>query len=269
MHMRILKSRFYYFIVFVVLAWLLLFIPRAADKSLGKVKDVVDGDTIELYDGRIVRFIGVDSPRVNVQQEGRWLFFPEPFAVEAREFNKKLLLGKSVRLEFDAEEKDQYGRLLAYCYVRAEGNKKETFVNKAMIAEGYAYALAGSVNHKHADELFLAQQQAQQEKKNIWKDQATISPREARRFINEKKIVEGKVAAVDKTRRAIHLKFHRRSKSYLQIVIFRESLVHFYRNNIDPNAFYIGKKVRVFGRIREYSGPEIVVTHPFQIELVE
>lgn len=271
MHLKILKSRFYYFAVIVALALLVFFIPRAPDKQHGKVKDVIDGDTIELLDGRMVRYIGVDAPRIKVQRGGEWMLAPQPFAQEARQFNEALVLNKPIRLEFDVTEKDQFGRVLAYCFVKTEENEitKEVLVNEALLREGLAYVFFDQSNAVHLDDFFQAQHAAQHAQKNIWAAQSAISPKEARYFINERKIVEGEVVAASETRRTVELLFHRRRKSYLKIVIFKNSLAHFQRLNINPKTFYTRKKIRAFGLIRDYSGPEMEVVHPFQIEIID
>src|SRR5262245_61217818 len=73
-----------------------------ADTEKVHVKFVVDGDTIELEDGRKVRYLGVDTPE-----------FDEPFFKEAKEFNIRQVLGRDAWLEFDVEKKDAHDRLLA------------------------------------------------------------------------------------------------------------------------------------------------------------
>ena len=79
-----------------------------------EVVDVVDGDTIEvLIDGteEDVRYIGVDTPE-SVKPGAP----VECFGPEASAFNERLVDGERVGLVFDAERRDDYGRLLAYVY---------------------------------------------------------------------------------------------------------------------------------------------------------
>ncbi len=80
-----------------------------------KVIRAIDGNAIELENGERMRYIGIDTPEIAhptqpVGYHGK----------EASETNKKLVEGKSVRLEFNEQERDQYGRLLAYVFVSAE-----------------------------------------------------------------------------------------------------------------------------------------------------
>lgn len=63
------------------------------------VTKVVDGDTIDLADGRTVRYLNIDTPELAKGQAT-----DECFAIRAKEMNEKLVLGKKVRLEMDENE---------------------------------------------------------------------------------------------------------------------------------------------------------------------
>ncbi len=60
----------------------------------------------------------------------------EPFGKEASEANRKLVDGKTVRLEFDVQQVDRYNRLLAYVFL-----KDGTFVNAWLVENGYAMVM--------------------------------------------------------------------------------------------------------------------------------
>lgn len=106
---------------------------------------VVDGDTIVVeIDGRRerVRYIGIDTPEMNDQREAI-----VARARDATGANEQLVGGKSVRLEFDVQRRDKYGRLLAYVWVG------ETMVNEELVREGFAELLTIPPNVKYADRL--------------------------------------------------------------------------------------------------------------------
>jgi micrococcal nuclease len=72
----------------------------------GQVVKVVDGDTIHVRVGdrmERVRYIGVNAPELG-----------QPGGREATEANRKLVEGQPVNLELDIQDRDRYGRLLAY-----------------------------------------------------------------------------------------------------------------------------------------------------------
>jgi len=95
-----------------------------------QVLRVVDGDTLEIESIGEVRLIGVDTPE---------LYHPlkpvQFFAREASDLVKELVSGLSVRLEYDREKKDKYGRTLAYVYL-PDGR----CLNEEIIRRGYGYA---------------------------------------------------------------------------------------------------------------------------------
>lgn len=121
------------------------------------VRRVVDGDTLDvLMEGREerVRLIGVDTPEVH----GR----VEPYGAEASAFTKKRLTGLDVRLELDVEERDRYGRLLAYVWVGDE------LFNETLVREGYAQVLTIPPNVKYAERFVALQQEAREAEVGLW-----------------------------------------------------------------------------------------------------
>jgi len=80
------------------------------------VTHVVDGDTIELSTGEIVRYIGVDTPETKHPTKP-----VQCFGKEASAYNSSLVLGKTVILTKDISETDRYGRLLRYVSTTDDG----------------------------------------------------------------------------------------------------------------------------------------------------
>ena len=123
------------------------------------VKRVIDGDTIQLEDGSRVRYCGIDTPETKHPQKP-----VQYFGKEAYLFNKKLVEGKNVRLEFDVQQKDKYGRTLAYVYVG------DTFVNAELVKQGYAQASTYPPNVKYADLFRKYEQEAREQGRGLWSD---------------------------------------------------------------------------------------------------
>ena len=149
---------------------------------------VVDGDTIELSNGEIVRYIGIDTPELREKDASGWIYNPMPYAEEARDFNRKLVEGASVRLEFDVQKKDKYNRLLAYIY------SQDKMVNLEMVREGYATLYTYPPNVKYTEQFLNAQKEARENKKGLWSDlEKTISSSEVGENIGLLKAVETEV----------------------------------------------------------------------------
>jgi micrococcal nuclease len=73
------------------------------------------------------------------------------------------LADRDVRLEFDAEQHDRYGRLLAYVYL--DDGK---FVNEEIIKNGYAYPMTIAPNTRHAADFKALYEKAQANKLGLW-----------------------------------------------------------------------------------------------------
>ena len=113
----------------LILLFSLVLTPAFSSESY-IVKRVIDGDTIVLENGEHIRLIGVDTPELHHPKKP-----VQYFAKEAREFTAKECLGKRVRIEFDWQKKDKYGRTLGYVYF-PDG----TCLNKEIIRNGYGHA---------------------------------------------------------------------------------------------------------------------------------
>ncbi len=117
------------------------------------VKRVIDGDTIKLANGDVVRYIGVDSPEVRKN---------ECYAGEATEFNRGLVEGRMVKLVKDVSDTDTYGRKLRYVYVGS------VFVNDHLVTEGYAVSKSYPPDIDRQEQLDLSERDAQASLKGLW-----------------------------------------------------------------------------------------------------
>ncbi len=88
----------------------------------------------------------------------------EPYGMEAAEANRKLVDGKTVRLEFDVQQFDKYGRILAYIYLE-EG----TFVNAWLVENGYAVVMTIPPNVKHQELFLKLQREAREVRRGLWR----------------------------------------------------------------------------------------------------
>jgi len=148
-------NRFTLLTLFLILVSGPVLIDPATADELFRVKQVYDGDTVLLEDGRKVRYLGINSPE-----------FQEPFYLKAKRFNESLVLGKEIRLEFDQEGTDSYNRILAYVYVG------DQMVNARLVGEGLAHVFFIGPNRKHNALLLQSQAAAKQRRVGIWSARA-------------------------------------------------------------------------------------------------
>jgi len=122
---------------------------------------VDDGDTVAL-DGKPtqrVRYLGIDTPEIDHHRHTA-----EPFAREALALNRQLVLNRKVRLEFDKERSDRYGRWLAYVFT-----ENGTFVNREILLQGLGFCLFKPPNTRHEAALLEAQRSAMKAGRGLWK----------------------------------------------------------------------------------------------------
>ena len=172
--------RKYIFYSYVVFLYVLLSGWPSFAHEWFNVKWVNDGDTIVLADGRNVRYIGINAPEIDHGSKKA-----EPYGYKAKNYNKKMVLSTMIRLEIDKERYDQYGRLLAYIFL-----KDGKFVNKAMIEQGYAYLLPRRPNIRYNKVLLQSQRNAMSAKQGIWRnwkenESGYLGSRRSKRFHNK------------------------------------------------------------------------------------
>lgn len=127
-----------------------------------RVTKLVDGDTIELTlsTGRErVRLLGIDTPETVHPTKPVECFGPEASARLA----ELAPVGSELRIERDVELRDRYGRLLAYLFT-PDG----TFINRAMVADGYARALPVNPNRAHRSTIAAAEDEARRNGAGLW-----------------------------------------------------------------------------------------------------
>lgn len=123
------------------------------------VSRVVDGDTIEvqLNEATDIRLIGIDTPETVDPSEPVGCYGPA-----ASRFTKHTLEGERVRLEFDIERTDQYGRSLAYVFVGGQ------LFNETLVTRGYAHVSTYPPNVKYEDRFLAAESSAQAGSRGLW-----------------------------------------------------------------------------------------------------
>ena len=124
----------------------------------GVVTRVLDGDTIELDDGTTIRYLHVDTPEIARYESEE----DECFALEAKRLNEELVLGQTVRLEYDMNCTDAYARTLAFVIAR------DRMVNRILIERGYGELLIMKPNLSRESEFIALEKQARDNNAGLW-----------------------------------------------------------------------------------------------------
>jgi len=243
----------------------------------GLVREVVDGDTVILADGREIRLVGIQAPKLPL---GRRNFREWPLAREAKAALERLVMGRRVTLSFGGRRRDRYGRWLAHLHLETGGGGSSEaprrgfdnarWVQGAMLSEGLARVYSFADNRSAIAEMLARERAARAARRGIWGHAyyRILDHREAGRHINSFQLVEGRVLTAAPTRRRVFLNFGQNYRTDFTIVIERRNLKHF----ADRGRRLVelaGKRVRVRGWLKRRNGPMITVTHPEQIEILE
>lgn len=129
------------------------------------IKRVSDGDTVviqdELDNQYKIRFIGIDAPESRNVGNRKQV---QVFGSEAKNHLKKLLFNKKIRLEFDVQKIDRYGRTLAYVYL-----ENGVFLNQYLVQKGYARMATFPPNIKYVELFRKLEEKARKNKLGMWK----------------------------------------------------------------------------------------------------
>ncbi|MEO0106741.1 MAG: thermonuclease family protein [candidate division WOR-3 bacterium] len=237
-----------------------------------KVTEIIDGDTFKTEDGKTVRLLGINAPEMS-----------EPGGDIAKDFLALLILNKRVRMRRDVTERDDYNRLLRYVFL------DDRFINAEMVRMGFAETRFYPPDTLYKKQLEELEKIAIRNKRGLWNfpvfqlpdttgryikisqieddKKEIISWQDAEKYYGKIKTVEGRIVATNNTGKVCFLNFHKDWKRYFTAVIFASDFYKFPKN---PEDYYLNRKVRVTGLIKEYQGkPEMVLKSPNQIIIVE
>ena len=146
--------------VFSLAGWRLGTARSGGDSPTVRVVAVVDGDTIDVSWGvrrERLRLLGVDTPETVDPRRPVGCYGPEASA-----YTHRRLQGRSVRLRFDRQRRDRFGRLLAY--VEVDGRR----FNDELLAGGYARLLVIPPNGRHGRAMLDEELEARSARRGLW-----------------------------------------------------------------------------------------------------
>ena len=230
--------------------------PVVADS--GTVIYVYDGDTVKVRldsgEEKRVRLIGVDSPEYNDPKEELRLM-----AFLAKRFTAFHLQRKSVRLAYDRERTDVYGRTLAYVWL-----DERTLFNEVLVGEGFASAyLKYPFDPARMERFKTLEAEARRAQKGLWRSGPFPQV--------EPGAVEGSLGRVVAVRFRCLRAFDRSgfrvivpSEGRFEVVIPKETLI-----SLPGSLDFESRTLLVTGFVEDYKGrPQIVVGIPAQLKTV-
>ncbi|HET8728601.1 MAG TPA: thermonuclease family protein [Alphaproteobacteria bacterium] len=254
------------------MAFLLLFaLPALAEPEApsglvheegGLVVEIVDGDTVLLDDGREVRLVGLQAPKLPLGRPG---FTEWPLAEAAWSALSGLVLERRIDLAYGGRRGDRHGRRLAHL-IRDDG----LWVQGAMLAAGMARVYSFPDNRPAVSEMLAIERASRAARRGIWADPfyAVRRPAETHGLVDTFQVVEGRVLDAAEVRGRIYLNFGQNWREDFTVTIAPGDRRTFEEAGLEP-AGWTGRRIRVRGWIGEYNGPVIDATHPEQVELLE
>jgi endonuclease YncB( thermonuclease family) len=229
--------------------------------SSAKVVKVIDGDTVVLDDGKEVRLVGIQAPKLPLNRPN---FKEWPLAREAKDELEKLVLNQRVTLSYGGARMDRHGRTLAHLHT-----DDGTWAQGEMLSRGLARVYTFADNRAAAADLLALETQAREGKRGIWAlnyyrvqdADGKVGPPDTYQ------LVEGTVVEVADVRGRFFLNFGSDFKKDFTAGISPKDARNFASAGLDPESLK-GKRVRLRGWIDERNGPAMDLTHPEQVELL-
>lgn len=127
---------------------------------------IIDGDTIVVrFPGQsgqeTVRLIGIDTPETKKPDTP-----VQCYGKEATSYTTNLLTGQKIWLERDVSDRDQYGRLLRYVWIKQGASY--LLANEQIVALGYGTASDYHPDTRYHDRLFAALANARDQHLGMW-----------------------------------------------------------------------------------------------------
>ncbi len=248
----------------IVCAAVLIGLPAAGlavtPVEAGRVVAIVDGDTVTLAGGAAVRLVGIQAPKLALGRPG---FRSWPLAEKAKAGMAALCRGRDATLAYFGQKIDRHGRLLAHLTCAG------TWVQGALLERGLARVYTFADNRARAAEMLALEAKARAAKRGIW-SQPFYAVRDAADPgipVGSFQLVAGIVREAAVVRGRAFLNFGADRRTDFTVTVAPGDLKAF--GGPAGIAAYRGRRVRVRGWIVRRGGPEIVATHPEQIEVLK
>lgn len=260
---------------------LILFLPLPAfslnweNGEKGVVTRVIDGDSLVLNTGLIVRLAQIEAPRIKFDaEEGE----------KSRKFLEDLVQGKSVFLKYGGLRRDKMGRALAQVFIETKEGE-EIWVNLEILIAGRARVHTYIDNREEIGAFWAAEREARRNLKGIW-----VNPKYQVRHGNTPdligaegtfQLIEGKVLKAINNGGLVRLCFGNDTEKDFCALIPKATWALF-DGGLETILGFEGMSLRIRGRVsaaqesresatgKQYQahGPQIWLDHPEQIEFI-
>lgn len=261
-------TRLFSFFLWVAVLGLPAVVVHAAELQdlpsggVATVTAVIDGDTVVLDDGRQVRLVGIQAPKLALGRAG---FVAWPLAAEAKAHLQRLVLGQAVELRLGPQAMDRHGRVLAHV-LRVSDN---VWAQGEMLRAGLARVYTFPDNRLLASEMLALERLARGDKTGLWglPYYALRNPDNVRHDLDTFQIVEGRVLYAQRIKNRVYLNFGADWRTDFTVKVATRHEKAFGKSGLDLLALK-GMRVRVRGWIKAQNGAMIELDHPERLEVL-
>jgi micrococcal nuclease len=229
-----------------------------------EVAAVIDGDTLQLAGGAVLRLAGIEAPKRDLAPGDAGL----AGLAEAAEAALKALVGAGpIALRQDAGKRDRYGRRLAQAFTGSG-----VWLQESLVTAGLARIHGDGRNRMGLEALLRIEARARDAGLGIWRHpifavRAADDPKLGR-LAGSFQIIQGRVASAAIVKGIGFVNFGADRHADLTLVLEKPALDLGGPAMIDL-AWLTSKPIRCRGWLDLYDGPRIDITHPEQIEVLE
>ena len=225
-----------------------------------RVTEIIDGDTVVLDDGRQVRLVGIQAPKLPL---GRPNFEKWPLADQAKRVLEGMASGRMVELRSGGEKIDRHGRTLSHLFL-----ENGQWLQGEMLSLGLARVYTFPDNRKLAADMYALERAARMAGRGIWDHPfyGVRAPSKTYGHLGTFQVVEGRVVDAAKVKGTVYLNFGADWRKDFTVTIRPKALRMFLKAGVEPLSFK-NQTVRVRGWLKSYNGPMIEATHPEQVEI--
>ena len=230
--------------------------PTAGTRVVGFAR-AVDGSGFLTPDGEEIRLSGVLAPGAGGETA------PAGTENAARDALTAALHDKTVSLTSVEPSSDRYGRTLAQVF--ADG----LWVQATLLRAGEVRAAPDLASAPCAKALLAAEAEARDGRLANWRGGFRVrDPDDIRNRTGTFQIVEAAVTTASVTRGRAFINFGADYRTDFTVTVDPDDIKTFRQAKFDVRTL-AGKRIRVRGWIEFYNGPEITITTPAAIEILE
>ncbi len=232
--------------------------PRAQNASSPlRGAAVIDGQSLKLADGQVLRLAGIVAPDARRTEERQ-------AAAQAKAALDALVRDRAL-VPATPDRRDRHGAMLSHVN---DGDGR--WVQGELLRAGLVRVWTRPDAPEKAAEMLALEAEARAAGRGLWALPyfAILTPETAAAGLDRFQIVEARVVEVARVRGTVYLNTAADWRSDFTARIERPALAAFAASGIELAALK-DRRIRVRGWLRRYNGPFVDVTHPQQIEVLD